>query len=178
MQGGKAGIKRAGIMQQVKSEIITYHLIDRIQTLARNFDFVRTGFETADRFMNDYALSIVEHRLFIKVLGIDPLQWDSLTGMVASGLEVMAALDLELESIPHIASRVNYNAGVRVGVRAHKVRPVVLEGTAAVDQQLDEESPNRTRLGYDRRVGDWRARERSLRLVDGWRGWRRRRSNG
>jgi hypothetical protein len=165
-------------MRQVKSETVTYHNIGRIQALARNFDFGRTDLETAHRLINDYAHSIVEHSLLVKVLGIDPLQWDPLAGMIAGGLEVVAALDLEFESVHHIASRVNHNADVTVGVRSYKVRPVILEEPAGVDQQFDEERPNRTRLGHDRRVGGWRTSGRSLRLVDGWRGRRRRRSRG
>src|SRR5258708_21821927 len=104
---------------EVKLE--THHILNRIQTLLRSLGLVCTGLKTADRFMVDFALSIVEHRFLVKVLGIDPLQWDPL-GEVAGGVEVMAALDLELESIPHITSRVDQNADLRVSVRAHKVR--------------------------------------------------------
>src|SRR5258708_38630060 len=155
-------------MHEVKLE--THHILNRIQTLLRSLGLVCTGLKTADRFMVDFALSIVEHRFLVKVLGIDPLQWDPL-GEVAGGVEVMAALDLELESVPHITSRVDQNADLRVSVRAHKVRPVILEGPAVVDQQLDQESPSRTRHGHGWWLGGWR---RSGSLLDDWRDVRRR----
>ncbi len=113
-------------MQEVELE--THHIINRIQTLLRSLDLVCTGLKTADRFIVDFALSIIEHRFLVKVLGIDPLQRDPLHGEVTGGVEVMATLDLELESVLHITSCVDQNADFRVGVRAHKVRPVILEG--------------------------------------------------
>lgn len=154
-------------MQEVKLK--THCIIDRIQTLLRNFDLVCAGLKIADRFMVDLAYSIVQHRFLVKVLGIDPLQRDPLGGNVAGSVQVMAALDLELESAPHITSRVDLNADVRVGVRAHPVCPVILVGPAVENQQLDQESPSRTRRGHGRRLGCWR----SGNLLDDWRGRRR-----
>lgn len=52
----------------------------------------------------------------------------------------MATLDLKFEAMPHITSRVNHNAAIRVGARAYPVRPMIFEGMATEDQQLDQES--------------------------------------
>jgi hypothetical protein len=65
-----------------------------------------TGLEFTDGHVIKFVLSAVKH-LFIKVLAVDPLQWDSFRGRNFRCTEVTAALDLKLEAIPHVASSVD-----------------------------------------------------------------------
>ena len=93
------------LCEEAKSE--TYLVIDRIQRLLRSLDLVCTDLKPADERIIGFEVSIVEHGFLAEVLGIDPLQRDPHCGRVSGDLEVMAALDLELEAVLDIAGRVN-----------------------------------------------------------------------
>jgi hypothetical protein len=81
------------------------------------------------------------------------LERDSFRGGRFICAEVAAALNLELEAISHIASSVDLDSEILIGVRTHPVRPVVFEGMAIVDQQFNEEGPRRAMFRHGRRFG-------------------------
>lgn len=60
-----------------------------------------------------FILSIIKYYLFIKVLAIHLLQWDSFHRRILRSAEVMAALNFEFESIPHVSSSINHDSKVR-----------------------------------------------------------------
>lgn len=87
-----------------------------------------TAFELAYRDIIYFVLSIIEYCLFIKVLAIHPLQWDSFCGRILRSAEVMAVLNFEFESVPHVSSSVNHDSEVRTHARTHPICLVVFMG--------------------------------------------------
>lgn len=89
---------------------------------------MHTALELVYRDIIYFVLSIIKHRLFIKVLAIHPLQQDSFRGRILRSAEVMAALNFKFESIPHVSSSVNHDSEVRTHARTHLICPVVFMG--------------------------------------------------
>lgn len=129
----------------------TYSITSCIQALPRGLNLVRTGLELTYRHIVNLVFSVVRHRFFIKVLAINPLQRYPLRGRKFVCAEVAAALNLELETISHIASRVDLDSKILISMRTHPVRPVVFEGMAIVDQQFDKEGSRRALFRHRRR---------------------------
>lgn len=127
----------------------TYSITSCIQALPRGLNLVRTGLELTYRHIVNLVFSVVRHRFFIKVLAINPLQRYPLRGRKFVCAEVAAALNLELETISHIASRVDLDSKILISMRTHPVRPVVF--MAIVDQQFDEEGSRRALFRHRRR---------------------------
>lgn len=89
------------------SRLKAYLVIDGFQSLFRGLDLMCTSLKYAGRYMIGFIFSAIEHRLLVEVLFTDPLQWYSFRGAVAGDAEVVAALDLELEAVPHITGSVH-----------------------------------------------------------------------
>lgn len=74
---------------------------------------MHTSLKSAYRDIIYFILSIIKYYLFIKVLAIHPLQRDSFHGRILCSMEVMAVLNFEFKSIPHISSSMNHDSEVR-----------------------------------------------------------------
>lgn len=74
---------------------------------------MHTSLKLAYRDIIYFILSIIKYYLFIKVLAIHLLQWDSFHGRILCSMEVMAVLNFEFKSIPYIFSSMNHDSEVR-----------------------------------------------------------------
>lgn len=121
------------------------HLV--VQRLPRRRHLARAPLEPANRLNplhHHHPFTPAHHShppIIPKVLPVNPLQRHPPARHILAvrRAQVDAALGLEDEAARHVARRVQLEPDVRVRAGADPVRPVVLEGRAAVGQGLDEE---------------------------------------
>jgi hypothetical protein len=89
---------------------------DSSQSRPRSPDLERTSLKDTNRRVVELRQAIIEHRLLVKVLAINPLQRDPTCGTIDIDREIMAALDFQPETIHHVPGGMKDNADVMLGV--------------------------------------------------------------
>lgn len=100
---------------------------------------MQTGFKGAHRRIINLVHTVVEHGALVEVFAVYPLQRNRFGWPVSCGAEVMATLNLELETCPNVTSGMDQNANLWIAVRTNPICPVILEGGAVVNKELNEE---------------------------------------
>jgi hypothetical protein len=83
------------------------------------------------------------------------------TGLVS---EVMVPFDLKSKATVYITRSMDYGADRWILARLDVPIPMIVEGTAAVHNQVKEKRPRRSGLGDNRRWDLWRRGAK----IDGW----------
>ena len=101
-----------------------------IQRLSRGFDLEKRGFKFANGVFVAPILSAVENS-FIKVFRIYLLKWDS-TRAATGDQEIIRPFDFQLKAIFDIASSVDNNSYVSIGIFMDPERPMAFEKLCAI----------------------------------------------